>query len=1150
MKDEVPAEEGRDEGAEVRAPDDPPKRLQGAGIGLGQSVRMQAHMLDQIGQAVIATDPDGKVIYANRAAGELHAWPPEEMLGQSILSFTSDDASTQGKAGEILACLRQGRSWTGEMLVRSRDGRVFPVLLTNSSLFDEQGEVIGLIGVSVDFSAQKQAEEALERRERDQRDLAGELEADRAKLLTAQAVAKLGSWETDLATLKVIWSAETHRIFGTNPEQFEPTHERFMEFVHPDERNTVGEAFVRSVQMSTPSALEHRIVLHDGRIKYVDERWRVFRDDEGRPVRAIGTAHDITERKLAEQELARTHRALQMLSSCNEALIRAESEQRLLDQICRIAVEGGGYLMAWVGYAPGEEGGSIQPRAHAGFEQGYLSEVTISASADEPSGRGPAARTLRGGMITVCENIQEDAGFFWKEAALRRGFRSVICLPLRDSDTTFGFLALYSGEIRQVSEDEIRLLRELADDLAFGIVNLRSRIERERIETAVLTLAAGFSPASGKEFFEHMTGSMARALGAQAGFVTRPLPGQPGMARTRGVTADGRTIAPFDHALSDAPCERLIDRDECIVPFGLRELYPMNPAQESIEAQAFAGRRLLSASGQPMGCLFVLFRERLKPSSVLSSTLQIFATRAAAELERQQADAQIREQASMLDAATDAIFVRDIDHRITYWNRSAERLYGWTAAEAMGHFAFELLHYGDPEAFQTASRAVIETGQWSGELKKRSKAGAQLSVESRWTLLRDDLGRPGSILAINTDVTERRKLETQFLRAQRIESIGTLAGGIAHDLNNLLAPIVMGVSILKRFEEREKMLAIIGNIERSAKRGTDLVKQVLSFGRGVEGSRVPVRLESVISEIESIVTSTFPKNITLEQIVAEDLRLIVGDATQLNQVLLNLCVNARDAMPDGGRLTLSARNVEIDEQYVIMNKGKASAGCYVLLEVADDGHGMSREVMDRAFDPFFSTKEAGKGTGLGLSTVNGIVRSHGGFVNVHSEAGMGSVFRVYLPAEESSPAAGIATAATETIVHGKGELILIVDDEPSILSVTSQTLETFGYRTMVAEDGAEAIGLYAMRRDEIDLVITDMMMPVMDGPALVAALYRINPDVMIIGASGLGTTENVARARHSGVTNFLAKPFSADVMLTMIRAVLDGEDPPASGAFS
>ncbi|MEQ9103541.1 MAG: response regulator [Rhodothermales bacterium] len=507
--------------------------------------------------------------------------------------------------------------------------------------------------------------------------------------------------------------------------------------------------------------------------------------------------------------------------------------------------------------------------------------------------------------------------------------------------------------------------------------------------------------------------------------------------------------------------------------------------------------------------------------------------------EQREAELRIAEQAALLDKAHDAILVRDLDHRVLYWNKSAETLYGWTAEEATGRPVGDLI-YADPAAFHEATQATLATGEWSGEIEQVTRSGTRLTINARWTLVRDDDGVPRSILSINMDVTDRKKLEQQFLRAQRMESIGTLAGGIAHDLNNLLAPIVMGVDLLRQVDLPPRLKAVVENIGKSAQRGTSLVKQVLSFARGVEGARVTLLMDHIVREVESIVATSFPKSIHFVRETDRELWPIVGDPTQLNQVVLNLCVNARDAMPEGGTIEVTTRNVIIDDQYAVMNP-EIEAGKYVVVEVSDEGTGMSEDVINRLWEPFFTTKEVGEGTGLGLPTALSIVKSHGGTITVYSEVGRGSVFKVYLPAAEDTEAGLVTEAGDEEFMRGSGELILLVDDEVSILSITRHTLETFGYRVITADDGAQAVGVYADHRSEIDLVLTDMMMPVMDGSALIKALRRMDPEVRIVAASGIHGNQEVLGNGGAHVSWFLEKPYSASELLqTVARALRTG----------
>jgi len=323
----------------------------------------------------------------------------------------------------------------------------------------------------------------------------------------------------------------------------------------------------------------------------------------------------------------------------------------------------------------------------------------------------------------------------------------------------------------------------------------------------------------------------------------------------------------------------------------------------------------------------------------------------------------LREQASLLDLAQDAIMVRDLDHRVLYWNRSAERLYGWVAAEVMGRSVSELLHR-DPAFFQAAVVATLAHGEWSGELEQTTRQGETLSVEGRWTLVRDAESRPKSILSINTDITQRKQLERQYLRAQRMECIGTLAGGIAHDLNNVLAPILMSIELLQTDETDSQRRLVLSTIEGSARRGAAMVQQVLSFARGMEGRRVEVNLQNIVGDLGRIVRDTFPKNILIAERLSPELWAIQADPTQIHQVLLNLYVNARDAMPAGGRITIAAENLLVDEAYAALNI-EARVGPHAVITIEDTGSGIPAEIIDKIFDPFFTTKELGKGNGRG-----------------------------------------------------------------------------------------------------------------------------------------------------------------------------------------
>jgi nitrogen-specific signal transduction histidine kinase/CheY-like chemotaxis protein len=402
--------------------------------------------------------------------------------------------------------------------------------------------------------------------------------------------------------------------------------------------------------------------------------------------------------------------------------------------------------------------------------------------------------------------------------------------------------------------------------------------------------------------------------------------------------------------------------------------------------------------------------------------------------------------------------------------------------------------------------------------------------------VRNDSGIPVSILVINTDITEKKNLERQFLRAQRMESIGTLAAGIAHDLNNVLAPITMSIAMLRNKLADPAGLKWLDTIDASAVRAAGIVRQVLGFGRGVEGDRVVFQPGHVIIEVLKITTGTFPKSIDIRMNLPKDLWTIVADPTQMHQVLLNLCLNARDAMPSGGILTISAENVMLDEHYAKLNID-AKPGRYISFSVSDTGTGISPKAMDRIFDPFFTTKPPGKGTGLGLSTALAIIRSHGGFINVYTETERGTTFRVYLPAQAESGTPK-AKEVDKAAPAGLGELILLVDDEPSIREITRGMLESNGYTVLTACNGSEAVGLYRLRKHEIKATITDLMMPVMDGSSTIRELRKLDPASIIIASSGFAADHSPESPPPHEATKFLRKPYTAETLLQVLHEVL------------
>ncbi|MBW4490552.1 MAG: response regulator [Trichocoleus desertorum ATA4-8-CV12] len=513
------------------------------------------------------------------------------------------------------------------------------------------------------------------------------------------------------------------------------------------------------------------------------------------------------------------------------------------------------------------------------------------------------------------------------------------------------------------------------------------------------------------------------------------------------------------------------------------------------------------------------------------------------EIVRKRYEEALRETSQMLQALIQAsplaIVVLDPEGRVQLWNPAAQEIFDWSESEVLGEI-LPIVPTAKQGEFQTFMQRVLQGESFTGEEVSRQKRdGSLLELNLSTAPLRNANGEVTGMIAMLLDVTAKKQLEAQAFRAQRMESIGTLASGIAHDLNNLLTPILSSAQLLLMPTKlpEDKRQKLLKTMEASTKRAAALVKQVLLFARGVEGKRITLQMSHLITEIKQIAQETFPKWIEVKANVDPNLWLVAGDTTQLHQALLNLCINARDAMADGGTLKITASNIWLDEKYAQLNID-AKVGPYVRVTVTDTGTGIPASIIDRVFEPFFTTKEVGQGTGLGLSTVVGIVKGHGGFVQVQSQMGQGTEFRLYLPIAQTYDLKPNATEY-DGLKAGHGEVVLVVDDEEAICEVTKTSLEYYGYKVLTAKDGVEAIALYVRHQSEINVVLVDMMMPSMDGPTTIRTLQKINPQVKIIGVSGLIShcpmTEFV---NSSNVKSFLPKPYTSEELLQNLRVVL------------
>lgn len=494
----------------------------------------------------------------------------------------------------------------------------------------------------------------------------------------------------------------------------------------------------------------------------------------------------------------------------------------------------------------------------------------------------------------------------------------------------------------------------------------------------------------------------------------------------------------------------------------------------------------------------------------------------------------------VVESIDEVFWISDVEkNNILYVSPAYEKIWGRPCRELYGSGRSWLtwVHTDDRERVLQAALRKQPKGAYDETYRIVRPDGSIRWVRDLAFPVRDTAGALLRIVGCARDITEQMNLEEQFLRAQRLEAIGALASGVAHDLNNILAPMFMIGPLLREKLADQADADMLNIVETSAQRGANVVRQLLTFGRGIAGERGPVQVRHLVKEMTAIMHETFPREIGIVHQIPTDLWPVVGDATQLHQVLMNLCVNARDAMAEGGRLSIDAKNVELGASAVEAYPG-VKPGRFVIVTVSDTGHGISEANKAKIFEPFFTTKEIGKGTGLGLSTVLGIVKSHGGFVTLESQVGRGTKFHVHVPSVESSAEFPLASARPSENAPGHGELVLIVDDEVNVRQAMQRILEHNGYSVLTAANGREGLGLYLLQREKVKVVVTDLMMPEMNGVALVRAIRDLDSTVPILAATGLIQGERKDELAAMGVSELLPKPYSSFELIDAVGRAL------------
>ncbi len=826
------------------------------------------------------------------------------------------------------------------------------------------------------------------------------------------------------------------------------------------------------------------------------------------------------ERKRGDAALQRVNRRLRMLSDCNQAVMRATDENALLKTVCQIAVAVGGYRLAWAGYAEDDEAKTVRPAAQAGFEAGYLETLHITW-ADTERGRGPVGMAIRTGRPCAFRNLAEDPSFApWREEALRRGYSSAIALPLITDGRTFGTLNIYSGRSDAFDTDETDLLLELANDLAFGLSALRTRashrqaeaeLREKDLQVQIAVQGAGL----GIWRFDFLANKLNTIRGSG------PISGLPAPIYPLTIEAFYALIHPDDRERVREHIQRVAAGvDDYQAEF---RIVLLNNNVRWVSAQ---GRCIRDADAKALA---------------LTGVDRDITARKRVEEELRESERKYRE---LVENANSIILRWTPDGRIMFLNEYGQKFFGYSAGEIFGQHMVGTITpetetsgralrplldqiSTDPKAFE---RSVNENLRYNGE-----------RVWVAWTnkAVLDAQGRVKEILSIGSDITGQRQLEEQLRQAQKMEAIGQLAGGVAHDFNNILCVIQMQSSlILERPEKAEDVAESTRQISQAAERAASLTRQLLMFGRKQFMQSADLNLNEIVANMAKMLQRLLGGHITLRSNPGPDLPLVHADASMIEQVIMNLAVNARDAMPKGGQLDISTSAAIHDETSAQQNP-QARPGRFVCLSVTDTGHGIAPENLVRIFDPFFTTKEVGKGTGLGLATVYGIVHQHHGWIEVVSELNKGTAFRVLLPTTESvreePPAAKVTTP-----IPGGAETILLVEDEGAVRRLMTNYLQRSGYTVLTAVSGIAALEVWREHQEKVDLLLTDMTMPDgLTGRELAEKFLNQKPGLKVIFTSGYSaeTTDGEFKLREGH--NFLQKPFSAQKLTQTVRTCLD-----------
>ncbi len=917
----------------------------------------------------------------------------------------------------------------------------------------------------------------------------------------AEAALQLSEFSVNHASLATLWIARDARIVRANAAacaQLGYTEAELLQLaitnLDPDFPAARWLEHWQDLRTRKRMCFETRHRRKDGHLipVEVDLNWFEFGGQEYN----FAFMRDITERKQAEARIHRLNRTHAVLSEINQTIVREHEPQALFTAACAIGVETGKFRMAWIGII-NRTTQQLEPVASAGVVEGYLQLTQIDLQ-DTTRKSGPAGRCCSTGEHSVCNLIELDASYLpWREEALKRGYQSSAGFPLKMNGEVIGVFSFYAGEPEFFDSDELRLLDDLAADISFALEvhdsQARYQVIFENAPDAVFLISAeGEDPGS--------ILACNRLAAQMHGY-------QPG-------ELIGKNIAVLN-----------IDESAARVPERLRRMTAGEPLTFEVQHR------------RQDGSIF--------PVEVTTTQITVAGQKCVIAFDRDITERRLAEEAHarlamLVEQATESIVITDAKGKITYVNPAFEKASGYTAAEALGHNP-RLLKSGqhDTEFYRKLWEVLLAGHVWSGHFVNRRKDGKLYEEDATISPIRDATGKVINYMAVKRDTTREAQLENQLRQSQKMEAIGQLAGGVAHDFNNILASTLMQVELLTGEPTAVEIREGLEQIRADANRAANLTRQLLLFSRRQVMQPRVLDLNELITNLVKMLQRIIGEHVQMQLNLHPAELLTRADAGMLDQVLMNLVVNARDAMPHGGQLRIETTAKTVDADTAQLH-AEAAPGHFVCFSVSDNGGGIPPEILPRVFEPFFTTKGEGKGTGLGLATVYGIVKQHHGWVQLVNRPAQGVTFQIFLPANATPTEAG--SSDTQFKTRRGTETILLVEDESGLLKLARKILERQGYRVWAATNGQEALKLWQTHHATVALLLTDMVMPGgMNGQELARQMQAEKPGLKVVFMSGYSATIAGHEFQLKNGETFIQKPFAVDQLLKMVRTILEGQ---------